>query len=746
MKSKLLTLASLASLFAALLFVLPSSVHIVHGQNAPSNFQRGDVFAGVGLGKVKHFDPNGNLLETLDTTSGSNETTGMCLDKSGSLYVTSFGAQVVSKFDKTGALVVPNFGGGYNADPESCIVDSGQNIYVGQADGLHQILKFDSTGTLLDSYSPGTDGRGTDWIDLAPDQCTMFYTSEGSTIKRFNVCTNTQLADFATGLSGPCFAHRIRPNGEVMVACSSQVYRLDASGATLKTYSTADYGESSFFFALNLDPDGASFWTAGYDTGNIYRIDIETGALIKSFDGSPLTTLAGLAVFREITSAISLKKISADPYSNNTSFHKTEVEPDTFSFGSSIVTAFQVGRFKNGGSSNIGWATSKDGGSTWKKGFLNGLTKYANGIYDRVSDPSVAYDALHDVWLISSLAIKEVPITGPTGVAVVVNRSTDGGITWGSPFVVATGEELDKNWTVCDNSVNSPHYGNCYTEWMKGEDTARIFMTTSRDGGSTWEKRKKTADNAKGNGGQPIVQPDGTVVVPYYGIDKSIKAFKSSDGGSNWSASHTIAQVNEHKVKKLRTLAFPSAEVDGAGKIYVVWQDCRFENGCPDAPNDLVMSTSTDGDTWSNVTRIPLDSVGSGVDHFIPGIGVDKSTSGESAHLGLTYYYYDNADCDVSTCHLNVGFASSADAGTTWNTPIKLSGPMKLDWLPPTREPGILFFLEKGRMVGDYISTSFVDGKVFPVFAVANEPACDKCYDEAMYSIKDGISIIANNR
>src|SRR4051812_23772294 len=68
-------------------------------------------------------------------------------------------------------------------------------------------------------------------------------------------------------------------------------------------------------------------------------------------------------------------QISSDPYTNTTSQHKTEVEPDTFSFGSTIVSAFQVGRFFDGGSSNIGFSTSNDGGATWKAGFLPGITK-----------------------------------------------------------------------------------------------------------------------------------------------------------------------------------------------------------------------------------------------------------------------------------------------------------------------------------------------------------------------------------
>jgi hypothetical protein len=41
----------------------------------------------------------------------------------------------------------------------------------------------------------------------------------------------------------------------------------------------------------------------------------------------------------------SIFQISSDPYTNSTSQHQTEVEPDSYSNGSTIVAATQVGRF-----------------------------------------------------------------------------------------------------------------------------------------------------------------------------------------------------------------------------------------------------------------------------------------------------------------------------------------------------------------------------------------------------------------
>jgi hypothetical protein len=207
-------------------------------------------------------------------------------------------------------------------------------------------------------------------------------------------------------------------------------------------------------------------------------------------------------------------------------------------------------------------------------------------------------------------------------------------------------------------------------------------------------------------------------------------SFTSTDGGASWSAVTKIAAVRFHApAGGIRAGILPTAEIDGSGKVYVVWPDCHFEAGC--SANDLVFSTSTDGVNWSAVTRIPLDPVGSGVDHFIPGLAVDKSTSDGSAHLVVTFYFYPNTNCTTSTCQLDVGYATSADGGASWISNTKVAGPMSLSWLANTSQ---------GVMVGDYISTSFVGGPAFPAFAVAHAPT-GSTFDEAIYTVNGGLSM-----
>ena len=466
-----------------------------------------------------------------------------------------------------------------------------------------------------------------------------------------------------------------------------------------------------------------------------------------------LTAIAAvsLAAAPAAASQEAVVKVSDDPFTNVTSppdiqrtQHRTEVEPDTFGFGSTMVTAFQTARVFNGGSADIGFATTHDGGNSFTHGFLPSATVNstpANPTYVAVSDPSVAFDFRDHVWMISFLGLRGF---GEGAVDVLASRSTDDGATFGAPVVVAaTNTFFDKNWSVCDNTPASPHFGNCYTEFDNANLADLEQMSTSSDSGLTWGPNLTTADQlpfglvgAHGLGGQPVVQPDGTVVVPFEGIrirvngvivgSNDIRSFTSHNGGASWDASVEISFRTTHANSGgLRTSALPSAEINRDGEVFVVWQDRRFEPG--GTANDIVMSTSADGTTWSGVSRLPIDSVGSNVDHFIPGLGVDSTSAGDHTLLALTYYFYPVSTCTPGTCQLEVGFTSSLDGGQSWSQPEVLAGPMKLNWLADTTQ---------GRMVGDYISTSFLAGqqRVLDAFAIGFAPAPDGTFNEPMFS------------
>ncbi|MFC5824814.1 sialidase family protein [Nonomuraea insulae] len=438
-----------------------------------------------------------------------------------------------------------------------------------------------------------------------------------------------------------------------------------------------------------------------------------------------LLTTAPAAAAETASEAVPLIELGSDAYANATSQHGTQTGPDTYQWNSTIVAAQQAGRFHDGGASGIAFATSGDNGVTWAKGVLPGLTAFGGGPYARVSDPSVAYDAGHGVWLITSLALADAG--GVSGAAVLTSRSTDG-LTWDAPVTTAVGGDLDKSWVVCDNGADSPFRGRCYAVFDDHGTGNAIKVARSSDGGLTWAV---AGTSAAGLGGQPVVRPNGAVVVPYLSEDGQIRSFRSRDGGASWGESVLVSQVQRHTVAGgLRAAPLPSAESDASGTVYVTWHDCRFQIGC--AANDIVLSRSATGNAWGDVLRV----TGDGGDHFIPGLGVDRASTGDTARLALAYYRYPDAACAPATCRLTVAYTSSSNGGASWSPPMELQGPVPLDWLADSAQ---------GRTVGDYISTSVVPGgSAFPAFAVAAPPA-GGAMNVRVHTVTGGLPIVGGD-
>jgi hypothetical protein len=286
----------------------------------------------------------------------------------------------------------------------------------------------------------------------------------------------------------------------------------------------------------------------------------------------------------------------------------------TAAHGEMIVSTFQVGRVYDGGSCDIGWSTSTNGGRSWQTGLLpltvfGGQATTDAGPLSRASDPAVAYDAQDGVWLIDTLGLAGDANT----VGLFVNRSTDG-LNWGPPIATHIGDSPDKNWITCDNWPNSAGYGNCYQEWDNGSTT--IKMQTSTDGGLTWSPPANTANNAQGIGGVPLVQPPppgappgsvcGRVVVPIAG--NGMIWFTSTNCGASWSATTQILpnMTAEHAVAGgFRTSLLPASAMDGAGTIYAVWQTRSFRT-----QNTTLAAAAAAGDTC--VRLVSISGLGAG--------------------------------------------------------------------------------------------------------------------------------------
>ena len=406
------------------------------------------------------------------------------------------------------------------------------------------------------------------------------------------------------------------------------------------------------------------------------------------------------------------RRLSVDTYKNADSQHETAVEPDSFAWGDTVVAAFQLGRRENGAAANIGTAMSRDDGRTWTRALLPGTTVNAvpAGGQIAASDPSVAYDAVHAVWIVSTLTLESNQLSH-----VYTARSADG-VHWSQPVDAAVGPVLDKEWISCDNGTASPFQGRCYLEYTDDQKNITVSQF-STDGGLTWSPPARSGAVLVGT--QPVIQPNGTLVVVAgdYRDDRALSgsmiAYRSTDGGVTFTR-FVVSDLQARDNAPMRAISLPSVEADTNGTIYATWSDCRFRAGC--SQNDLVLSTSTDGMTWSVPTRVT-----SGAEAFIPGLAADPAHPGRLAVVYAHYY----GTCRSGPCQLGMSLVQSRDGGKTWSAAQRLDAqPFSTDWVPRA---------EGGRMVGDYFSTSFAGSRVVPVFALATSPLNGR-YRQAIFA------------
>jgi Tol biopolymer transport system component len=239
----------------------------------------GDVFVSSNTGRVLVYRQDGAPVTAWDTGQ-AGEITGSVFDDAGNFYVTAFDASRVKKFAPDGTLL-GDFGSGYSTSPESIAVDGAGTFYVGHALGTKDIHKRDGQGNLIQAFDVAfEDIRGSDWIALRPDGCTMLYTSEGTRLFQYDVCTGAQLPDLAT-LGSTSFQIRILPDGGLLVASLSVIRRLSPEGALLQTY---DASGQNCWFAIDATADASAFWAGDTCSGFVYKFDTQTGQVLLSLD------------------------------------------------------------------------------------------------------------------------------------------------------------------------------------------------------------------------------------------------------------------------------------------------------------------------------------------------------------------------------------------------------------------------------------------------------------------------------
>ena len=268
------------------------------------SFEPGDVFISLEPGPVQWYTKEGVLRQVLvSTVAGTGE--GMDFDPSGNLYVTRWctdpgcanTGNTVEMFSVLG-VSMGAVGTGYNCSPHAIVFRADWTAYVGQAGCSGDVLRFTPGTVQPDAFDVAPENQGSFWVDLAADGCTLFYTSIGPNVKRYDTCASTQLPDFNAAPLPGGVTHdlRILPDGGLLVASGAVIARLDASGALVQTYDSP--GENTLWAGLDLAADG-TFWAANYFSSTIHKFDVQTGTRLARFStGTPANTAVAVAVVR----------------------------------------------------------------------------------------------------------------------------------------------------------------------------------------------------------------------------------------------------------------------------------------------------------------------------------------------------------------------------------------------------------------------------------------------------------------
>ncbi|HKZ48828.1 MAG TPA: exo-alpha-sialidase [Thermoplasmata archaeon] len=219
----------------------------------------------------------------------------------------------------------------------------------------------------------------------------------------------------------------------------------------------------------------------------------------------------------------------------------------------------------------IFFATSADG-TAWSETFVS------DGGW-MTATPSLAADGgtLYLVW-------QEDPGTGyPPRWEVHFSRSDDGGVSWtpDTRLPDAPPEPVDQQ----DPTVAVSAEGMIYVGWMDhrhaGDTTSNydgdIYFARSMDGGQSWTTPStRVSDPGRGAAeSAPLlrVTPDGVLHLLWEDRERRLVIARSTDGGSTWSPSVSIAPEPD-----LTDQIYPDMAVGPGGSLYALWQGHKETN------------------------------------------------------------------------------------------------------------------------------------------------------------------------
>ena len=397
------------------------------------------------------------------------------------------------------------------------------------------------------------------------------------------------------------------------------------------------------------------------------------------------------------------------------------------------VAAAHDGRYPDGGAVDISYAWTHDGGKTWHHAPVPGIVTSAGGVWNRASDPVVAWGPDGSVYL----SILPVNVDCQSG--VYVTRSTDGGKTFGTPVLAHYSDTCaysdDKNWLVVDNFKTSPHYGRLYQFWTpfisddQGNFTgAPQALRWSDDKGKHWsDTTYVSATDIDTQNSQPMIQPNGAITdaylnfghdftghegpegnVGHHGDDAALQAAAaaapvgdnwvartSHDGGKTWAPEVLITNDAGEGPQGIRC-CLPSATADPVtGRLFTAWDSAT--------PDQVKLASSFDGRHWSQPRLVSVSDKP----------GLDRVNVDVTAYRGEVFVSYGTRDTTVESGRFVQQQVSESPDGVHFSAPVSLGPPSDLNFAAVAR----------GKFPGDYAGSSATNGRLYVAWCRSSAPA-----------------------
>ena len=488
--------------------------------------------------------------------------------------------------------------------------------------------------------------------------------------------------------------------------------------------------------------------------GAVTFILVASGALLAGpFQTGSLVQVSGASPFASCTADDVAGQIARAPTGQRTVYLNSEVEPWVDANPASpnnIVAFWQQDRWSDGGSRGLVAGVTFDGGISWTSVPIPGITRCSGGSFERATDPWLSFapdGTLHQISLALDIDPPEDRPGGNGQNALLVSRSTTGGLTWSAPITIIaddnprflndkqsiTADPTDRNlvYAVWDRLKSST--GNIINpERVPGDLSFKgaAMFTRTTDGGLTWEPARVLYDPgaiSQTIGNQLLVAPDGTLVAFFDEIlgtrnsagpgSFNLSLKRSFDKGVTWLPHGPAIRTNKllpsgtitpdlHRAIRDGALLFDVAVDSDSGDLYAVWQDARFSGNF----DEVAFSRSTDGGlTWSTPTKVNRTPVNTTnplrQQAFLPSVAVTADGT-----VVVTYYDFRN-DGSVGELadHFAVHCHAPCPGGSSFGNEVRLTD-TSFDILNAP--------VARGLFLGDYVGLAASGTDALAVFTM----------------------------